>query len=79
MDAAEVLIKLQPIFDEVLQLKEVTIEFAMQAKDIENWDSLNHAILIDAIEKKFEVSFDLMDMINMNTVGEICDKVLEKL
>lgn len=79
MDAAEVLKKLQPIFDEVLQLKEVTIEFAMQAKDIENWDSLNHAILIDAIEKKFEVSFDLMDMINMNTVGEICDKVLEKI
>lgn len=79
MNAAEVLKKLQPIFNEVLQLKEVTIEAAMQAKDIENWDSLNHAILIDAIEKKFEVSFDLMDMINMNTVGEICDKVLEKI
>ncbi len=78
MTKKEILTTLQPIFEDVLKINNISITEEMQAKDIDNWDSLNHALLIDAIEKHFEISFDLMDMISMNTVGEICDKILIK-
>lgn len=79
MNKKEVLTTLQPIFEEIIKINNTTITEEMQAKDLDNWDSLNHALLIDAIEKHFEISFDLMDMISMNTVGDICDKVLIKI
>ena len=78
MNKQEVLASLQAIFEDVLKIKNMVISEEMQAKDVDNWDSLNHALLIDAIEKHFDISFDLMDMISMNTVGEICDKILIK-
>lgn len=78
MNKQEVLTSLQAIFEDVLKIKNMAISEEMQAKDVDNWDSLNHALLIDAIEKHFDISFDLMDMISMNTVGEICDKILIK-
>jgi len=69
---------LQPIFEEVFKIDNLKLSASMKAKDIEGWDSLNHALLMDAIEKHFNIEFDLMDMLNMTSVGEICTCVLAK-
>jgi len=78
MDRNVLLDKLQLLFTEIFQSDDIKLMETTSAKDIADWDSLNHAILIDKIEKQFEVKFDLMDMIKMNSVGDICDKILEK-
>ncbi len=35
-------------------------------------------LLIDKIEKLYAIKFDLMDMISMQNIGDICDKILSK-
>ena len=78
MDKNNFLTLLQPIFEEVFKIENLKLSESMQAKDIDGWDSLNHALLMDAIEKRFDIEFDLMDMLNMTTVGEICDRIIVK-
>jgi acyl carrier protein len=36
-------------------------------------------MIIDEIEKQFGVSFKLRDIIKMKNVGDLCNKVLEKI
>jgi acyl carrier protein len=42
------------------------------SNDIVSWNSLSHVILIDTIEKHFDIKFDLDAMLSMETFGEIC-------
>ncbi len=74
------------IFDEVVKICRETFENdepeiteSTSAKDIRKWDSLFHVILINAVEQHFDVKFDLDDMLEMTTVGKICDAVYLKL
>jgi len=60
--------------DEKLQLSDET-----SAKDIRKWDSLYHVMLITAVEKKFGIRFDLDDMLDMRTIGQICSAVKAKI
>ncbi len=44
-------------------------------KDIREWDSLKHIMLITGIEKEFGIRFGLDDMLTMRTYGDICRAV----
>lgn len=46
--------------------------------DIEKWDSMNHVILISTIEKEFSVTFDIMEIIGITTIGDFVDLVEKK-
>jgi len=52
------------------------INDSTSARDIRRWDSLNHVILISEVEKKFGIHFDLTDMLEIRTAGDICQAVL---
>ena len=43
------------------------------ASDIEGWDSLSHAQLLLEIEKKFNISFELSDVMAMDNVGRLIE------
>ena len=47
--------------------------------DIEKWDSMNHVILISTIEKEFAVTFDIMEIIGITTIGDFVDLVEKRL
>lgn len=51
----------------------------ISSKDISDWDSLRHVMLISEIEKEFGISFDLEDMLSMSTFGDICLNVSKKI
>ncbi len=78
MNNNDLLHELQGIFARVFNDDQINIEASTTADDIDAWDSLNHAILIDTIEKHFHLKFDLMDMLNMRAVADICERILEK-
>lgn len=61
------------LFNDVSELNPST-----SADDIPDWDSLNHALLIDKIEKKYEMKFELLEVLDMATVGDICEAILKK-
>lgn len=75
----DILSKLQKIFQEVFANEKMLVDLETDPDQIESWDSLRHAVLIDAIEKQFNIKFDLMEMISFNTVGDICKGIQNKL
>jgi acyl carrier protein len=54
------------------------IEPAYKAGDIRNWDSLHHVMIINEIENYFNIQFDLMEMLDISSVGDICNAISRK-
>lgn len=52
--------------EEKLDIQETTT-----ASDISSWNSLSHVLLIVSIENVFGIKFDLPQMIDMKSIGDI--------
>ena len=46
--------------------------------NIEQWDSMNHVVLISTIEKEFGISFDIMEIIGINRFSDFIDLIEKK-
>lgn len=79
MTKEQVLSDIQQIFRKVLKNPLLEIGYTTNMDQLESWDSLNHVILIDAIEKHFNIQFNLKDLLNINDVEAICTNILGKL
>jgi acyl carrier protein len=71
--------ELNEVFRNVFDSKSLQISRSMTAKDIEDWDSLNHINLIVATEKKFNIKFTTKEIRTLANVGEFEDLILTKL
>lgn len=69
----------QDIFIDVLENDNIVLKYETTAKDIEEWDSLNHIALVVSIEKKFKIQFTAKEIQDFKNVGEMCEAVLNKL
>lgn len=49
------------------------------ADTIEKWDSLNHIILIQELEKSFGINFDLFEIIEIRDVQGLVDYIHLKI
>lgn len=47
------------------------------ASHVASWNSLSHVLLITRIEKEFGIKFDLLQMIGMESLGDISRATLE--
>jgi acyl carrier protein len=79
MNRTIVLSEITQLLNEILEKEDVVLEEATTAKDIDGWDSLNHAIFIAEVQKHFKVKFVLREVLNLKKVGNICDLVIERL
>jgi len=70
--------KLKDILAKVLLLDETKISDGMSRKNVEEWDSMAHLMLVSEIESAFEVTMDDDDIMEIQTVGDI-KKTLKKL
>jgi acyl carrier protein len=78
MKKVEVFNDVKAIFKRIISDKtEVKPETA--SRDVHNWDSLNHVMFISEVEKVFGIRFDLIDMLELRTIADICKGVEEKL
>lgn len=41
------------------------------AAEVPTWNSLSHVMFITAIERSFDIKFDLLQMIGMKSIGDI--------
>lgn len=57
---------------------DITITENTTANDVDEWDSLGHIMLIQAIEEKFKIEFDLDELLEFNRVGDIIEAVKKK-
>jgi len=78
MTENNITLKLQEVFRSVFEDKTLVINPETSAKDVANWDSMNHILLITEIENQFDVSFEMDDLIEMKSVGDIVAAILRK-
>lgn len=78
MEKNEILEKINLIFQEEFEDGSLVISEKTQASDIEEWDSLTHVRLISKIEKKFEIRFDLDEILNFSNVGDMVNLLYKK-
>lgn len=79
MTQEEILSKLTEIFRDVFDDRRLVITRDTTAEDIFDWDSLNHMTLISEVESEFGVKFKAKDVIGMQNVGEMIDRISEML
>jgi acyl carrier protein len=79
MTKAEVMCKLQEVFQDVFDDDTIEINESTTANDIEDWDSLEHITLIGAVEKTFKMRFKMKEVSSMKNVGEMAEIILERI
>ncbi len=79
MTREEVFEKLNEVFRDVFEDDDITVNDATTAADIEDWDSLEHINLVNAIEQEFGMKFNMGQIVTMKNVGEMVDIILSKL
>lgn len=75
----DVMEKLQDVFREVFDDDTIVLNRNMTASNIESWDSLMHINLIVACETVFNIKFAIVDIANLQSVGDIVDLIKDKV
>ena len=73
----EIKTRLNRVFRDVFENEAIEIFDEMTAKDIPEWDSLMHIILVVTLEKEFAVRLNAAQVGQLKNVGEMLD-FLEK-
>jgi len=69
--------KLEEIIAKIFEIDSSQIKKEMTPVDIEAWDSLSQLNLISAIEKEFEIKFEIDEIFTVLKIGDIY-KLLSK-
>ena len=78
MNREQVRAKLTEVFQDVFDDDDIVLTDATSAKDIEDWDSLEHINLIAAVERAFRMRFTVREVSGMKNVGEMMDILEER-
>lgn len=74
----EIYSRLNEVFRDVFDDDTIEVNAETTAEDIEDWDSLNHITLIDAVESEFKVRFTMGEVSGMKNVGEMAEIIKER-
>lgn len=75
----EIYSRLNEVFRDVFDDDSITVNESTTANDIEDWDSLNHITLIDAVESEFKVRFTMGEVSGMKNVGEMAQIIAQRM
>ena len=75
MTREDIFARLTDIFRNVFDDDEIVLTDSTTADDIEDWDSLEQINLLVAIEKRFNIKFQLADVSHLENVGAMGDLV----
>jgi acyl carrier protein len=78
MTRDEIKNRVTAVFRDVLDNQSIVLHDETAAKDIEGWDSLTHISLIYAVEKEFDIRFDLLEIKPLKNAGELLDLIEAK-
>ena len=63
--------ELHEIFAEVMEVPADEVTPSLGPEDVERWDSLGQLALIEAVERHFGVRFEVEEVFEIFTVGDI--------
>lgn len=79
MERTEIIEKLTAVFHEVFNDNTIVLSDEMTAKDVENWDSLTHMLMITKVEETFGIKFKLKELNKLKMVGDLINTIETKL
>ena len=68
----------KPLFEIISRVMNIPIEKISDSSgpnSIPNWDSFNMFVLLDEIEKEFDIKFSLEETLEIKTVGDFSKKL----
>lgn len=63
--------KLLSIVSEIFFLDEEEVTLELTPDDVETWDSLNHLILVTAVEKEFGIKLSMKDIESISNLDKL--------
>ena len=69
MDTKVIYQRLNKVFRDVFDDDSITVNPKTTADDIDDWDSLEHITLINAVEREFKMKFKMGEISSMKNVG----------
>ena len=78
MQKSEILSRITPIFQDILEDDELELTDDLTAADVEAWDSLSNVRLIVAVEQDLGIKFNMAAISDIENVGELIE-IIEKL
>lgn len=79
MEIKDIIAELFPIFTDILDNENISLDETTTANDIEEWDSLNHIQLVVAIEKHFKMKFTAQEVQSWSNVGQMCQAIQQRM
>jgi acyl carrier protein len=77
-DREEIVRRLTAVFQDTFDDPEIVLRDAMTAADLDDWDSLQHIVLVLAIEREFTVKLNPAEVGKLENVGKMIDLLLAK-
>ncbi|WP_029209490.1 acyl carrier protein [Aquimarina agarilytica] len=71
MNKEEILEKVKSALVTVLEHDNFQLTEDTTAHDVDGWESVTHMMIISEIEASLNIKFKLMDLMNMNSVGDL--------
>lgn len=78
MNKNELWERLNEVFRDVFDDRKITVDENTTAEDIEDWDSLEHINLVEAVEQEFRMCFKMKEVSGMKNVGEMARIIEER-
>lgn len=63
--------KLESILKKIFPRFKGKLNDKISPKNLKEWDSLNHLNLLNATSKKFKISFEFQEIIEINNIGDL--------
>ncbi|SHI35876.1 acyl carrier protein [Aquimarina spongiae] len=79
MTQEEIVSKVKEAFVAVLEHDKFELTDETTANDVDGWESVTHMMIITEVEKTFGIKFKLMDLMNMNNVGDLMKTIKSEL
>lgn len=67
--------KLRTVFCTTLGVESSIFDEELMVGDIPQWDSLGHVNLLMAVEQAYGISFDAVDAIEVESLGDLIDLI----
>ena len=75
MKKKAIAIKINEVFKLVLEHENFELKDETTADDVDGWESITHMMIIGEVEKSFNIKFKLMDLMNMDNIGDLINTV----
>ncbi|PWH82414.1 acyl carrier protein [Algibacter marinivivus] len=79
MNKEDILVIIRKSFVKILEHENFVLDDSTTAKDVDGWESITHLLIMNEVEKSFNIKFKLMDLMSMENVGDLINVVKKEI